>query len=162
MSDKDKAAAPSEPAKAAAPPEPAKAAQAPKPDAPKPEETVKAGQSDLEARVPHQQAVAEGVKAAESHRQTTADVVEAGRQPVKAPKPHAMVGKMTKLMDEVAEVAKRHKEETLDLRDKLQELLFDVPADIPGHSLSSVHSLATKIEEGINMLDSDTSVRAPG
>lgn len=113
------------------------------------------------ANVPHQQAVEEGVKASVSHRQTTQDVVEADREPVKSPPPHALVGKMTKLMDEVADVAKKHKEEVLDLRDKLQKLLFEVPNDMPHHSVNSFHSVATKVEEGINMLDPDCTARAP-
>jgi hypothetical protein len=140
--------------------EPARAPHAPtkdKDDAPKGSE-----HKELEAQVPHRQAVEEGIKAAESHRQTTEDVVEAGREPVKAPPPHPFVGKMTKLRDQVADLAKKHKQEVLDLREQLQKTLFEVPNDIPGHSLHSVHSVATQIEEGINMLDPDCSAKAPG
>jgi hypothetical protein len=145
-----------QPAKAAAPPVdgPQKAPQSPPPPP--------TGQAELDAKVSHQQAVDEGVKAAASIRQTTQEAVLADRAPVKAPAPHPFVGKMTQLMNEVADMAKSHKEDVLDLRDRLQRLLFDVPADMPGHSLSSVHSVATQIEEGINMLDPDVSARSPG
>lgn len=125
-------------------------------DAPK-----KTGPAELDAKIPHEQAVAEGVKAAESHRQTTEDVVVAEHKPVKAPPPHPLLVKMTKLKDEVADMAKRHKEEVLELRDKLQKLQFELPADMPGHSANSFLAVSTQIEEGINMLDPDSSARAP-
>jgi hypothetical protein len=128
--------------------EPAKATHTPAKDEPE--------------KTSHQAAVAEGVKAAESHRQTTKDVVETEHEPAKAPKPHPHMAKMAKLLDEVAAVAKKHKEEVLDLREKLQALLFEAPADMPGQSQNSFQAMGTQIESGLNMLDPDCSARAPG
>lgn len=109
----------------------------------------------------HEAAVAEGVKAAESHQPATEEVAKE-RKPVKVAPPHPLVVEMTKLKDEVAEVSKKHREELLDLRDKLQELMFKCPPDMPGQSAGSFLAVATQIEEGLNMLDPDCSAKAPG
>jgi hypothetical protein len=159
MSDKDKHA----PAhKSADKVEAAKAAAAKADEARKDDHKPPGAAAPFKAKMSHEEEVTEGVKAAESHQDTTADIVKAEHAPFKAPAPPPLMAELVKLMDEVRDVSKAHKEEVLKLRDKFQQLQFKIPTDPNGPSMGSLHSAATKIEEGLNMLDPDCSARAPG
>jgi hypothetical protein len=79
----------------------------------------------------------------------------------KAPPPHPLEAEGSKLVEEVKEAAKKHKDVVTGLREKHAEFLAKQPADLTFRAAHSVSAIATQVEELINMLDPACYVKEP-